>query len=83
MEYYTRIDLEKIARRIWWGKFPRLGDQKTAYAPYLGINIRKANFAIRTYRWQKVGEFEIYIESQARGDFGGTISVRRTNENPS
>jgi len=77
MTNYSKQDLEKIARRIWWGKFPRLGHQKSAAATLVGINMRQADFGIKTYQWQRLDNFEIFIESQVRGEFPGYIHVRK------
>ena len=80
-QHYDLHKLEAIARRIWWGSRQqgcyRTSDIKWADAPSVGINMRLADFPIRSFDWQPVGEFEIFIESSVRGDFQGRFAVRR------
>jgi hypothetical protein len=75
-DIYTEEDMVKIARRIWWGKFPHSGDHKVAYPPYVGVSMRRAVFPIKGYRWERIGDWEFYIQTSCRGDFQGTIGVR-------
>jgi len=79
----SRHDLERLARSVWWGQYPRCTDQKFAELPALGIKPRQAYFfgaggkPFAAFQWVQVGEFDIYLEPRAQGAFQGRLHVRR------
>lgn len=80
-DYWTKTDIYRIARRIWWGKFPRTDDKKWTDLPSVGINGRRAIYLeMPTYRWFQIDDFEIFLEAQVRGAFRGMILVKRIKQ---
>ena len=65
--------LAEIAKGIWEGHFPG-GAEKFADCRTVGLDLRYHSLPVRSYRWIRVGQYEVYVEGP-RADFQ-RISVR-------
>lgn len=77
MRRISAEEVERLARRVWFGRFPQMGDRKFADLSDVGVNGRQAEWDIPTYQEVQVGKFRVYLETGCRGDFRGRIHVKK------
>ena len=68
-------DLERLARKIWFGKYPRTGSHKWAELPQVIDRLAADHWP--HYRWLDAGDYRVKFEGAARGAFLGRVYVEK------